>query len=255
MICPTTSEYLTHYCTIKKYTDDYYVLTIHKKFVKHGGFETDNLFKNRDVNDFKLENNISRARSKVFEYAICNEFEYFVTLTLDSKKYDRYNLELFIKDLGQFIRDKRKKYNTNIQYLLVPEIHNDGAWHMHGLIKGIPSDALSINKNGYLDWEEYKKKFGYISLSKVKNQEAVSKYITKYIRKNIGTQKGVIEKNKKMYYCSRGLKKAEKKQGMYNAIPEKFEFDYENIYIRKKVFHANDYNMIVTQFQIHGLGN
>lgn len=226
------NKYLYNYYNIKKYKEDYYKLTVFKVRIRNSGYEVESKYKSeRNKSYGKLDKSIIRARSKIFEYAMCNDFEYFVTLTLNEKKMDRYNLEEFIKKFGQFIRDYRKKYGVNIQYLLIPERHKDGAWHMHGLMKGIPDEHLSINENGYKDWKEYSKKFGYISIDKIKNKEAVSKYITKYVSKSLG--KGVTEKNKKMYYCSRGLKKAEIiKEGTYTSYND--NFDFENEYIKTK---------------------
>lgn len=230
------SKYLYNYYSIKKYYDNYYRLTVFKVRIKNAGFELESpKYKSENNNEFegKLDNNIIRARSKVFEYALCNDFEYFVTLTLDKTKMDRYSLDDFIKKLGQFIRNYRKKYGVNIQYLLIPEKHKDGAWHMHGLIKGIPEAHLTLNKNGYKDWEAYSKRFGYISIDEIKNKEAISRYITKYISKSFYGG-GVTEKNKKMYYASRGLKKAERiKEGTYYASNND-DFDYENKYIKVK---------------------
>lgn len=203
--------------------------------IKNRGFEDDRKVEyKRDVNDKKLDNNICRARTRIFEYAICNEFDYFVTLTLNKQYLDRYDLKEYIKKLGQFIRDYRKKYNADIQYLLIPEKHTDGAWHMHGLMKGIPKEHLSLNKYGYKDWEEYSKRFGYISIDEVKNEIAVSKYITKYISKSIDTGRGVTEKESKLYYCSRGLKKPIKiHEGTLTSYQlNNIYFDFENDYIR-----------------------
>jgi len=202
----------------------------------------------RDVNEHRLDNNISRAKNKIFEYAACNEFDYFLTLTLDQGKYDRYNLEKYIKDLGQFIRDYRKKYNTNIQYLLIPEPHKDGAWHMHGLIKGINSEHLTTNSNGYLHWQQYSDKFGYCSVDLVRSQEAISKYITKYISKTLQADL-IQDKNKKLYYNSRGLKTAQKvKEGTLNRelnVP----FDYENDYVRTKMLNGLEYLSLDNQLE------
>ncbi len=102
----------------------------------------------------------------------------------------------------------RRIYRVDIQYLFVPEQHKDGAWHLHGVIKGIPKEHLTLNENGYLDWLAYKNKFGYISLDLIKNNEACSIYMTKYITKDF-YKSTKINKYNKLYYCSRGLKTAE----------------------------------------------
>lgn len=215
--------------------------------IKNSGFEDDRKLEyKRDVNKEKLSNNIARARTRIFEYAICNNFDYFVTLTVNGQYLDRYNLAGYIKKLGQFIRDYRKKYACDIQYLLIPEKHTDGAWHMHGLLKGIPKEHLKINKYGYKDWEEYSKRFGYISIDEIKSQIAVSKYITKYISKSIDTGRGVTDKESKLYYCSRGLKAAIKiDEGTLNTNQlNNIYFDFENDYIKSVMLNKKEYKKI-----------
>lgn len=156
--------------------------------------------------DSKLENSIARSKGMVYEYAMCNDFDYFVTLTLDKRKFDRHNLPNYRKKLTQFIRDYRKKYDTDIQYLLIPEMHIDGAWHMHGLLSGFLPD-LYVNNYGYLGWKSYEERFGYISLGEITSKERVASYITKYITKDMSNR--VTELGAHLYYASRGLKKAD----------------------------------------------
>lgn len=223
------SLYIRDVATLKKYGSKF-KLVLHKS-LRQQGFEMDkSKIPKTVVNDTKLSNNISRAKSRVFEYAICNDFEYFVTLTIDNTKYDRGDLNTYYKAFRTFLKNYSRNHKTKIQYVFIPEKHKDGNWHMHGLIKGIPKEHLSINKYGYLDWNYYKERFGFISLSKIKNNEACCKYITKYINKDL--QETIKELNQHMYYCSKGLKKAtEIKRGTLsaNSIPYDFENDYVKI--------------------------
>ena len=249
MSIKTYSKYITDYYNIKKLNDDMYKLTYCKMPIKRAGFEQEtNLNYRRDVNDSKLTNNVARARTRVFEYASRNKFEYFITLTIDREKLDRYDLKEYIKKLGQFIRDYRKKHGVDIQYLLIPEKHIDGAWHMHGLIKGIPADQLKKNEYGYLDWEDYKKRFGYCSIDKVRSQEAVSKYITKYIRKSFDSDRGITEKESKLYYSSRGLKRPKKKkEGTLNGDHlDKIPFSFDNEYVKTAILTAKQYEQVLS---------
>ena len=196
--------------------------------------------------DSKMRESISRAKNKIFELAFCNSWEYFFTATLDPTKYDRTDLEKFHKDLTQFFRDYKKKYKVKIDFLLIPELHNDGkSWHMHGFLKGIPIEHLKQFKIGdtmgkalaekvkngdtVYNWKAYSKKFGFCDLEPIRNHEAVSKYITKYINKSLETS--VKDLNAHLYYHSRGLKSAEtmKKGTMYNDIVPDFKNDYCSI--------------------------
>lgn len=257
--------YITDKYSIKKFNNNNYKLVYHKTPIRQAGFELDSDKKiNRNVNDEKLDNNLSRARSKVFEYAACNNFDYFMTLTLDKNKYNRYDLAIFIKDLGQYIRNQRKKYSIDIEYLLIPEPHKDGAWHMHGLIKGMPEEqlklftikdllpnrVLNLIKQGrqIYNWVNYADKFGYCTVEKIINQEAVSKYITKYISKALKADL-TREKEKKLYYATRGLKTAQKvKEGTLTSHQlARIPFNYENDYIKILDLDYPKYLEIVNQ--------
>lgn len=180
--------------------------------------------KDKPVNDEKLSNNISRAKSKVFEYAYCNHWDYFVTLTISPEKYDRYNFKAYIKDLGKFINNYSTVHHSKIYYVLIPEQHKDGAWHMHGLISGILPKHLEKNKYGYLDFPMYARKFGFCSLSPIKNHESVSKYITKYVTKELFSR----SYGERCYYCSKGLKKAELLYQFDHINPDFMEWDFEH---------------------------
>ena len=97
-----------------------------------------------------------------------------------------------------------------------------------------------------MDWQAYSKRFGYISLDKIRNKEAVSKYITKYVSKSFDKVGGVTEKESKLYYCSRGLKRAKiKKIGTLSGYQlEKIPFSYENDYVKTMFFTSKQYNLI-----------
>lgn len=246
-------RYKNNLFSIKKYNDDLYKFVYHKEAVRQKGFKfIQDQDINREINEFKLDNNISRAKNMIFEYANCNDFEYFITLSLDQKKYDRYDLAKFIKDLGRFIRNTRQYYNSDIQYILIPEQHKDGAWHMHGLIKGITKDHLQINNNGYLDWVKYSDKFGFCSIDPIKSKIAVSKYILKYVRKALAVELE-REKEKKLYYNSRGLKRAIKvSEGtLPSSELDKVPRDYENDYIVSKMLNGMEYLKLKDQLYLY----
>lgn len=237
--------------TIKKYNNNNYKLCTLKMGVLRKGEKVYRKAKNT-VNTRKLDNNLVRAKSTIKEYALCNEFEYFITLTLDKNNYDRYNLKKYIQDLGQFIRDYRKKYKSDIQYILIPEQHRDGAWHLHGLIKGIEKSHLvnfdnivnapkKLKGKEYYNFELYGNKFGFCSLGKIKDINKISSYITKYINKDLGRN---IEMGNKSYYCSRGLKKAETIKKGHLVCP--MEYDFENDYCKIKNLSSID-NIIINE--------
>lgn len=92
----------------------------------------------------------------------------------------------------------------------------------HGLISGILPKHLVVNKNGYLDFSLYSKKFGYCSLSPLKSHEAVSKYITKYVTKDLSS----MALGQRLYYCSKGLKKSELLYRFNKVESDLLEWDF-----------------------------
>ena len=192
--------------------------------------------------DGKLSNNISRARSTIFEYSLCNKWTYFATLTIDKNKFNRYSLPEYKKALSQWLNN----YNRNgvkVSYLLIPEFHKDGAVHMHGLLSDIPFKDLCINENGYLDWIPYHEKFGFISIGRIQNDFAVAIYITKYVTKELALS--IKDCNAHLFYASKGLKKAERIYKAVNAsllAEPSYKTDYYSVLsLNNEEFDYHDY--------------
>lgn len=164
----------------------------------------------------KFSQAICRARSVIFQVAFCNDWAFFFTGTIDKAKYNRYHLKDFYKFFTQWLRDYRKKYRCDLKYLFVPELHEDGAWHIHGFVRGIPEGQLcpfvrglhpdKLVNDGYLNWPDYQKKFGFCSLAHIKDPERAAGYITKYVSKDLA--RCVSDYGAHMYRCSVGLARA-----------------------------------------------
>lgn len=224
--------------TVKQLGDNKLKVTLMSacRVAGYEAFEDKQVVKKNSVNTEKLSNNLSRAKSKVNELALCNPWDYFVTLTIDKTKYDRYNLKSYYKDFSEFIHNlnKRRPKEDKIVYLLIPEMHEDGAWHMHGLVQGLRDNDLYVNQNGYLSWEKYDKKFGYISLDHVKDKDKVSNYIVKYITKDV--DKNVKELGCHLYYSSKGLKTAETLYRGHLELLCDWDYEHPEGYCKVKTF-------------------
>lgn len=151
----------------------------------------------------RLDNNIARAKSRIREYALCNDWDYFVTLTLDAEKIDRYTLRPYIKRLGEFIGNYNRLRNTRVRYILIPEQHKDGAWHLHGLLNGVASESIQKNEHGYIEWVDYRRRFGFICLSRIRSKKRIAAYITKYVTKGFAVT--ARESGDHLFYHSQGL--------------------------------------------------
>ncbi|MCL2313321.1 MAG: hypothetical protein FWC41_12760 [Firmicutes bacterium] len=201
------------------------IKVIHMSVLRTAGIEDDSplTYERGMVNSGKINESIIRTKNKIFELAFCNPWEWFFTGTLNSE-YDRENLEEYHKTLTKWISNYNRLKNTEIKYLLIPELHKDGkSWHMHGFIMGLPVEHMKQFKIGdkmgravaakvkngedVYNWLGYADKFGFCSLEPIRNHEAVSKYITKYINKEL--ESSVTALNAHKYYRSRNLREAE----------------------------------------------
>lgn len=246
--------------TLKKYREGYYKITLHKQLRRAGyeAIEGDSDGKRKAgkkgtaENEEKLSASLSRTRAAIFELALCNDWEWFVTLTLNPEYHDRKDLKSYKKKLSTWIKNYNRTHKTNIQYLLIPENHQDGSWHIHGLMMGLPlghlqkfteQEKLPIKillelKKGHkiYTWGAYEKAFGYITISEIRHIESVSKYITKYITKDLAKTR--IGLNDHLYYCSQGLKRAELIYA--GQLTKELDEDFSNEYVKIKTLQSFD---------------
>lgn len=159
--------------------------------LQHG--KTDNI-------ERKERENKSRAVQMVYDYAKCNDFRWFITLTINPDICDSLDYKKTIAELQKF-----RKYLTKqgLKYLIVPEQHKSGRWHFHGLV----SDGLKVVQafnpegkeiKGVFHVKDYK--LGYTTATEIKDKKRTNTYITKYISKDLNVPKGY-----KRYWCSVGL--------------------------------------------------
>ena len=219
------------------YNDAYYIYYGHgqgKLVLFKGSCIKSNKIKERvlkgSVNEYKMETNISRAKSKIIAYGLSNPWDWFITLTISPAKFDRTNLPAYRKKLAKYLNNQKRIKGHDIKYLLVPELHADGkSWHLHGLLSGLPETELIVNDNGFLDWPGYNQRFGFCSLDKIKDPVKVVFYLTKYLTKQIGQ---AVSINRQSYYVSKGLKQGEiLYQGPYHEKEpvEGFENDFVKV--------------------------
>ena len=90
-----------------------------------------------------LRASIRRARRKIYDYAICNPFDCFVTLTLDSREINRGDYSEVIKKLSTYLDNRVRR--RGLIYLGVPELHKKGGLHFHFLMN---SAALTLVDSG-----------------------------------------------------------------------------------------------------------
>lgn len=183
------------------------------------------------INDISISNSSeasrSRAKSRILELALCNEFDYFFTQTFNIELVDRFSIDNVTEKLQYHFKYFKKHYAKDFKYLIVCEFHKDKkAIHIHGLISGLPEKEIYLNKNGYWSISYFERKMGFNSISKVKDNIACSHYIIKYITKD-----NLQFSNRYYYLCSRGLKRANVSRVLLPQDLKNWKkFDYVSIY-------------------------
>lgn len=195
-----------------------------------------------------------RARRKVFDYAIANyDFEYFITLTLNGEYFQRNDIETACKKLNKFLANRVQR--KGLKYIIVPELHKDGAIHFHGLINkavemvpsgtyippngGKPLKGETLKRKGVpledcrevfniVDW-----KYGFTTAIKIdEERERTARYVAKYITKESGNNGKICGR----YYFSGG----DLLQPFFTYEQADFEacegFLVDTRYLRAKIF-------------------
>ena len=183
---------------------------------------------------------LSRTKRNIKELALCNNFQYFATITINSRNCDRYSLIETQKILRKYLK-KIKRNNNDFKYLFITEKHKDGAFHFHGLVANIP---LYINNYGYFSCTILDN-IGFNSFSKIIDYNKCCNYITKYITKDC-----IRNEHNQIYISSRGLKKADK----YEIPCIDIDWSFENDFCKIKEFSSTDLSKNDV-FQILGLYN
>lgn len=145
------------------------------------------------------KNSFNRTVAHLYDLLHSNEWQYFITLTLDPKIVrDRYDYQCSI-DCIQHFTDLL--YRSGSCYVIVPERHEDGAWHFHGVLNNVADSQLDVNYDQYFTLRQYH--YGYSSVSSIVDTAKAANYILKYMVK--GYNYLDIPKGKKRYFASRSL--------------------------------------------------
>lgn len=161
----------------------------------------------------RFENNVYRARRTVRDLLLCNEFDYFGTFTLDEGKRDRFDIGEFKRSFCAWLKAYSRYHGCRVQYVLVPEQHANGAWHMHGVFRGLPDGALTpfvkgkhprkLVEGGFLNWSAYADKFGFCSFGAIRDKERVASYVSAYVTKALTGD--ALDKGSHLFMASKGL--------------------------------------------------
>lgn len=193
---PVTEGVVKHNCKVKKYPDGSLYKTTCKLpiFTEKGALKKrdDDVIeecwlKNKDKRKSNRERSdelIKRHRDRVRDIILMNDFKYFITITLDKEKLDRYDKGEFKKKLRNWLTHQVQR--KGLQYVLIPEYHKDGALHAHALV----NDVFTLVDSGHKDnagrtvYNVPEWKYGFSTAIELDdNKIKVGNYVMKYITK------------------------------------------------------------------------
>lgn len=132
--------------------------------------------------------NLNRARRRaaaaVTDYALANDFKYFVTLTFDRQRVDRWDDTEVLRVTKNWLDNMVRRWG--LSYVLVPERHKDGAIHFHGFFNGAVEGVDSGHKTtrGQIIYNLPRWAWGFTTAIEVYGEYgAAVGYVCKYITK------------------------------------------------------------------------
>lgn len=224
---------LTKQVRIYSHLVDYHPKKVEKKFNPF----TDQRFSEVHTETFEehfdavREVSLNRTKGKIYNYAKCNDWEFFVTFTFSKFMVDRYNYDECSSRLSKWLNNLRRT-SPNLCYIVVPEQHKDGAWHFHGLVSGLDDREIvwsgkyviqKVRKNGCrtkfvrTDRKIYKigrYKLGWMTATEIQDRQRAITYITKYVTKDMMV--GLF--GKKRYWASRNLQVPEEEVMLLDQV-------------------------------------
>lgn len=216
-----------------------------------------------------LHSSVSRSKNAVYELARSREWEWFLTFTFSEKYVDRYNYTACFKKIKGWIRNHKNRYFPEMAYLVVPEMHRDGAWHFHGLFAGMPEGAFSpaVNSDPDSPWfgtylrtsypdGDYiynlpSYRWGFTTATRIKDSRKAAGYLLKYMTKELCSVTGGLSR----YHASRGLARPQKTLGLYSReeLDELLKFcdsGYDIVYQKNVDVVVDGYDNRITYIEL-----
>lgn len=186
-----------------------------KRSIKSEDLESTVFLDDDERREKSIKSSLSRTKQKVHDIAFSNEWDIFVTITFDKQKVDRYNFDEISKKLSQKIKNVKSRNCPSLEYIVVPELHKDGAFHFHGLFRGIeglkmvearyPSGQLKKDSGGRQVYNLPQFNLGFAECSHVVDTKKSASYLIKYITKDLCAEL----QGRKKYWGSVGVDKTE----------------------------------------------
>lgn len=160
---------------------------------------------------------LNRTKQTIYSLAYNNKWDWFVTLTLDPDKIDRFDYTEVIKKVTKWLNNFKSRKAPDLKYILIPEPHKSGAYHFHGLFANVPVELFQDSGRVFVNKKAYKRtknnsnfpwiynlpswSMGWSTATKVVSNAKCVSYMTKYVTKELCQ----IALNKRRYLSSTNL--------------------------------------------------
>lgn len=175
-----------------------------------------------------LIHSLNRTKNKIYSYARCVRWEWFVTFTFSSEKTDRYDYTECSRLIRRWLNNQRRNA-PDLLYLIVPEQHKDGAWHFHGLLANTGniefSDSGKKDGTGKKIYNMAKWLNGWTTATAVGDIHKVASYIGKYITKDLCK----ATTGKQRYFVSQNMPEPEVSVFLFDGVRDLTPEECENI--------------------------
>lgn len=182
-----------------------------------------------------LRCSLSRTRSRIRDIALSIKGYYFVTFTFSSE-YSRYSEDACRKCILEFLNSCRK---NNVNFIVVPELHKDGAFHYHGIF----DSNLSVSYAGYFRTSPKKHEhvyhvdnwpYGFTTATKIVDHVKSVFYITKYITKELVA----VSKGKRRFYYNCHVNNYD------YYFEEREDFEHDVVFLKRYGKKIQSYNVL-----------
>jgi hypothetical protein len=180
-------------------------IELSKKFDEITGVELSNIDR-----ESALERSLRRAKKRIGDYILCNDFDMFATFTV---KDDRQNNERSRKKVLGWLKNQRTR-NGKFRYLVVPEFHKDGtSLHFHALLGsytgGIqqainPKTNRPLVQKGATVFQISGYTLGFTNVKLIGTKQEDRTRLSAYLKKYITKEMPAFER-KQRYWVSKGL--------------------------------------------------
>lgn len=190
---------------VKEYPDMIQIYIYHQPYAlsKKRSPEARQLSKEAKA-EASIQRSVRRSRTTVKDIIMSNKFDYWCTFTFDKTKVDRYDMDKCRTKMSNWLH-RQHAHSPKLKYVIVPELHQDGALHFHALLanfNGRLKDSGRKTKSGQSILNATGYRSGFTEFVKIDgNNEALSRYMTKaYITKQMPLFSG-----RKRFWTSRNL--------------------------------------------------